>query len=160
MADMLVKLYHIAPAEGLEQALGREGIRLKRAIAPDKSKIEAFARTCAGEDYADEVCVAMSRTPSTCYIATKGRELVGFACFETTAKNFFGPMAVREDCRRRGIGRALLLRSLASMREMGYAYAVIGWPAKTAVPFYETCVQATWIEDETPGLYGQLIDRD
>ena len=160
MADMLVKLSHITPATELENILLNEGIKIKRAIAPNKSKIEDFAKICANENYSDEVSVALSKTPATCYIATKGKKLIGFACFEATAKNFFGPMAVLEEHRRKGVGKVLLLKSLISMREMGYAYAIIGWPTKTAIPFYEKCVDAILIDDETFGLYEQMIEID
>ena len=160
MADMLVKLFHITPAAELENILLNEGIRIKRAIAPNKSKIVDFAKTCTSEDYSDEVSVALSKTPATCYIATKGKKLVGFACFVATAKNFFGPMAVLKEYRRKGIGKVQLLKSLISMQEMGYAYAIIGWPTKTAIPFYEKCVDAILINDETYGLYKPLIEID
>lgn len=160
MPDMLVKLYPLAPPTELENVLLAKGIHIKRALAPDRRKIEEFSRTCAGEDYSAEVSVALAGTPAACYIATKDKELVGFACFEATAKDFFGPMAVRKDYRGRGIGKALLLRSLISMREMGYAYAVIGWPAKAAVPFYEKCVGAVLIGENTHGLYQQMIQFD
>lgn len=160
MADMLVKLFDITPPVELEKSLLGEGIRIKRAIAPDKSKIEEFAKRCASEDYSDEVSVALSTTPTTCYIATKGKELVGFACFEATSKNFFGPMAVLKEYRRKGIGKVLLLKSLVSMQEMGYAYAIIGWPTKTAIPFYEKCVNAILIHDESYGLYSQMIEMN
>ena len=36
------------------------------------------------------------------------------------------PMAVLESERKKGVGRALLLKSLESMQELGYAYAIIG----------------------------------
>ena len=36
-------------------------------------------------------------------------------------------MAVLESERRKGIGKVLLLKSLESMQEMGYAFAIIGW---------------------------------
>lgn len=160
MADMLVKLYHLTPPAELEKTLLAQGVRIKRALAPDRSRIEEFSRTCADQDYSDEVSVALAATPATCYIATKDGEPVGFACFEATAKNFFGPMAVKAEYRGKGIGKALLLRSLISMREMGYAYAVIGWPAATAIPFYEKCAGAVLIGEETHGLYGQMIQID
>ena len=48
-------------------------------------------------------------------------------------------MAVLESERKKGIGKALLLKSLESMQELGYAYAIIGWPAKSAVDFYKKC---------------------
>ena len=112
---------------------------LKRALAPDRNKIIEYAKTCGGEDYSAEVQAAFANNPITCYIATKDKELIGFACFEATAKNFFGPMAVSEEYRKHGIGKVLLLRSLYSMSEMGYGYAIIGWPTKSAIPFYEKC---------------------
>ena len=160
MADMLVKLFHLNSPNELENALLSEGIRIKRALAPDKSKIEEFAKTCANEDYSDEASVALTNVPATCYIATKGKKLVGFACFEVTAKNFFGPMAVLEEYRKKGIGKALLLKSLVSMREMGYAYAIIGWPTKSAIPFYEKTVNAILIDEISSGLYKQMIEID
>lgn len=108
MADMLVKLFHLSSPIELENALLSEGIRIKRALAPDKSKIEEFAKSCTNEDYSDEVSIALTNIPATCYIATKGKKIVGFACFEVTAKNFFGPMAVLEEYRKEGIGKVLL----------------------------------------------------
>lgn len=85
---------------------------------------------------------------------------MGFACFEATAKNFFGPMAVSEAEREKGIGKALLLKSLSSMEEMGYGYAIIGWPAETAVAFYETCVDAVMIDEASSGIYKRMIEID
>lgn len=127
MADMLVKLYNIPYSHDIEENLFKSDIRIKKALAPDRSKIIAFARTCAKDDYSDEVQAAFSNNPITCYIATRGKEISGFACYEATARNFFGPMAVLESERKKGIGKALLLKSLESMQELGYAYAIIGW---------------------------------
>lgn len=88
MADMLVKLYNIPCSHDIEENLSKSGIRIKKALAPDRSKIIAFARTCAKNDYSDEVRVAFSNNSVTCYIATRERELIGFACYEATARNF------------------------------------------------------------------------
>lgn len=101
-----------------------------------------------------------SNNPITCYIATKGKKVIGFACYEATARDFFGPMAVLETERKKGIGRALLLKSLESMRELGYAYAIIGWPAKSAVDFYIKCVDAVMIEENSSGIYKRMIEID
>ena len=103
---------------------------------------------------------AFSNNPITCYIAVREKELIGFACYEATARNFFGPMAVLESERKKGVGRALLLKSLESMRELGYAYAVIGWPAKSAVSFYKRCVDAIMIDEKSSGVYKRMIDID
>lgn len=160
MVDMLVKLYNINSFSEQEDRLLEHGVRIKRALAPDKSKIIKFAQTCSNEDYSDEVEIAFSNHPITCYIATKEKKIIGFACFEVTAKDFFGPMAVLEEERRKGIGKALLLKSLHSMEELGYAYAIIGWPTKSAIPFYEKCVNAKMIEECSSGLYKRMIEID
>lgn len=160
MADMLVSLYEIPGSYEAERQLAGQGIRIKRALAPDRSKIVRFSRTCAGEDYSDEVEAAFCNNPITCYIATKEKNVIGFACFEATAKNFFGPMAVAEKERKKGVGKALLLKSLESMRELGYAYAIIGWPTKSAIDFYKKCVDAIIIGEKSSGVYRRMIEAD
>ncbi len=160
MADMIVNLYSTKLFNMEKDELLKQGIKIKRALAPDKSKVVAFSKTCANEDYSDEVEVAFSNNPITCYIATKGKKILGFACFEVTAKDFFGPMAVLEEERRKGIGKRLLLESLYSMKELGYAYAIIGWPTKSAISFYEKCVGAEMIDEGSLGVYGRMIDSE
>lgn len=160
MADMLVKLYNVPDSRDLEKRLLEEGIRIKKALAPDRSKIVEFSRTCAKDDYSDEVSAAFSNNPITCYIATRDKKIIGFACYEATAKDFFGPMAVSETERKRGIGKALLLKSLESMQELGYAYAIIGWPTTSAIDFYRKCVDAVMIEERSSGVYRRMIEID
>ena len=160
MTDMLVKLYNIPYSHDIEENLSKSGIRIKKALAPDRSKIIAFSRICAKDDYSDEVRAAFSNNPITCYIATRERELIGFACYEATARNFFGPMAVVESERKKGVGRALLLKSLESMRELGYAYAIIGWPTNSAVSFYKKCVDALLVDEKSSGVYKRMIEID
>lgn len=160
MADMLVNLYDIPDPYALEEKLYGEGIRIKKALAPDRSKVVDFSRKCAYDDYSDEVRAAFCNNPVTCYIAVREKKIIGFACYEATAKNFFGPMAVLDSERKKGIGKALLLRSLVSMRELGYAYAVIGWPAKSAVDFYKKCAGAVMIGEGSSGVYKRMIEID
>ncbi len=160
MADMLVKLYNIANSYDIEEKLLKEGVKIKKALAPDRSRIIDFSKICTKEDYSDEVKAAFSNNPITCYIATKGKKIIGFACYEATAKNFFGPMAVLENERKKGIGKALLLKSLESMQELGYAYAIIGWPAKSAIDFYKKCADAVMIDEESSGVYKRMIEID
>lgn len=157
---MLVKLYNIPHSYGIEEELLKSGIRIKKALAPDRSRITAFSKTCAKDDYSDEVQAAFSNNPISCYIAVREKKIIGFACYEATAKDFFGPMAVLESERKKGIGKALLIKSLESMRELGYAYAMIGWPAKSAVDFYKKCVDAVMIDDKSLGVYTRMIDID
>jgi len=82
---------------------------------------------------------------------------VGFACYEATCRNFFGPELVHPERRQRGIGRALLLSALHAMRAEGYAYAIIGWAS--SVDFYRRAVGAFEIEGSEPGIYPPLLVR-
>ncbi len=150
--DYLVKLYDLpsfSPPEGLV---------IKRALAPDLEKILTFVRNNFGEGWMGEARVSLFSVPANCFIAQQQGELVGFACVDATARGFFGPIGVRADQRGKGVGRTLLLRSLAAMREMGYGYAVIGW-ADGAAGFYQKAVQAIPIPDSFPGVYGNLIHQ-
>jgi hypothetical protein len=45
------------------------------------------------------------------------------------------------------------------MWENGYGYAIIGW-TNDAIDFYKKTVQATVIENSSPGIYGRMIDID
>ncbi|HYY94751.1 MAG TPA: GNAT family N-acetyltransferase, partial [Pyrinomonadaceae bacterium] len=105
--------------------------------------------------WADEISVGFARQPVTVYVALRGGRLVGFAAYECTRKDFFGPTGVVEEERGRGLGRALLLACLWALRESGYAYAIVGGvgPAR----FYERAVGATLIPDSSPGVYADPI---
>ena len=158
MADMLVKLFALQPDPALAQRLQAEGVRIRRALPPDRDRVIGIGREQFPE-FAPEPACAFSHLPVHCYIATEGKTLVGFACYEVTAPDFFGPTAVLAGHRRRGIGRALLLASLLALKELGYAYAVIGWPARDAVAFYRNAVGALPIPDDSLGLYRDMIEQ-
>ena len=54
----------------------------------------------------------------------------------------------------------MLLKALESMRELGYAYAIIGWPTNSAVSFYKKCVGAIMIDEKSFGVYKRMIEID
>ena len=108
--------------------------------------------------WADEISVGFARQPVSVFVALRGGKLAGFAAYECTRKNFFGPTGVVERERGRGLGRALLLASLWALRESGYAYAIIGGVGPAA--FYERAVGATLIPDSTPGIYADPLRTD
>jgi GNAT superfamily N-acetyltransferase len=164
MADMLVKLYDIRTDHALVAELQQQGITIKRALAPDLRRIVRFVELNdghwpheSGESWSSECEVAMANHPPSCFIAVQQHAVVGFACYNATAKGFFGPTGVLRESRGQGIGKALLLASLMAMWDEGYGYAVIGWPAPDATAFYEKTVQATVIEGSSPGIYGRMI---
>lgn len=110
----------------------------------------------SGISAAGECDVCFSHTPVSMYIAVRGREILGYACYDATAPDFFGPTRVSVEEQGKGIGRELLLACLESMREEGYAYAVIG-SVEGARPFYEKCVNAVEIPDSRPGIYQNFL---
>ena len=155
MPDMLVHLRKLPSCDALIEALAREGITIQRAIAPDKFRIVEWVRNFNGNYAAGECDSSMSKTPATCYIAVRGKQILGFACYDATALSFFGPTMVMEAERGKGIGKALLLKCLYAMRDEGYVYGIIGGvgPAE----FYEKTVGAALIPDSAPGLYEDFL---
>lgn len=159
MPDMLVNLMLLPPpdASALE-ALNAEGVVVRRARPWEVSQLREFVTSNFGRRWADEMTVGLMRQPVTVFVALREGLPVGFAAYECTRKNFFGPTGVIESERGRGIGRALLLASLWGLRELGYAYAVIGGvgPAE----FYERAVGARLIPDSSPGIYADPIREE
>jgi GNAT superfamily N-acetyltransferase len=147
---MLVKLYALPSLEEALAAVAAHGIVVKRAIAPDRDAVVGWVRAHFASSLS-EVETAFAQVPATCFVALHENRGVGFACYDVTARNFFGPEGVDATWRGKGIGRALLLSALHAQRSAGYAYAIIGGvgPAE----FYEKCVRATSIEGSTPGIY-------
>ncbi len=160
MADMLVKLYPLPAAPGLEEELAARGVRIMKALSLDLSKVVAFTEENGHPSWADEIRASFANNPASCYVAVKNKQVIGFACYEATARGFFGPTLVREDERRQGVGKALLLKCLFSMREMGYAYAIIGWPDPKAIHFYEQACGGMMIPGEGIGVYSRMIGAD
>ena len=122
----------------------------------DRDAVMALVRKNVPDIWAVETERAFAPTPICCYIGLKGNEVAGFAVYEGTRRDYFGPTGVREDLRGSGLGAALLLACLGSMREMGYSYAIIGGvgPAK----FYEKTVGAAVIPGSDVGIFGSLAD--
>jgi len=117
----------------------------------EKHQVVQWVLDNFGQRWASECDVSFARQPVACFIATRSGEIFGFACYDSTCKGYFGPTGVIEIYRGRGIGKALLLSSLHSMHEQGYAYAIIG--AAGPVAFYAKTVGAIEIPDSVPGIY-------
>lgn len=112
MPDMLVKLYDLpdeAPALARSHAFG---VEIRRAMAPDRQRVLDWVRTHSGDCAAGECAVSFAHTPIGCWIATRGSEIVGYACYDATAPDFFGPTRVLDSEQGHGVGTALLLRCL------------------------------------------------
>jgi GNAT superfamily N-acetyltransferase len=171
--DMFVKLYEIDPHKALLQISGVEGkndVTIRRAMAYEKEIVVEFVRETFTETWAgwpSECDVAFSNWPLSCFIAscrvprdkTFDRKVIGFACYDTTCRGFFGPSGVAKPYRRRGIGACLLLSALCSMRQEGYGYAIIGGPDKQEQwDFYSKTVGAIMIAGSENGVYRDMLD--
>ena len=155
MTDMLVKLYSLPQVAPLIEQQRTAGVDVRRAIAPEKHVLVDWVRQTWGAAWASECEVAFTREPVSCYVAIAAQQPIGFACYDTTCRNFFGPIGVLEAFRGQNIGQALLLMCLHTMAEQGYAYAIIGGVGP--IDFYAKTVGATVIEDSTPGVYRGML---
>ncbi len=151
MGDMLVKLYTLPPLAPALTSLQAEGVTIRHAMAYEKQQVMAWVQRTFSAGWASECAMAFQQHPITCFVAVEQQRLLGFACYECTWKNFFGPIGVSTSARRRGIGAALLLACLHAMVASGYAYAIIGDADNAA--FYTRIVGAVPIADSTPGMY-------
>lgn len=150
MPDLLVNLLKLPAAENKS-----EEFIVRRAQPFEISVVRRFVGENFSANWADEISVGFARQPVSVFVATKERELIGFAAYECTRRGFFGPMGVIESAKNSGVGKALLLATLEALKEMGYVYAIIG--AAGPVRFYQKTVGATIIPDSEPGLYTDLL---
>ena len=158
MHDMLVKLYELekycVPVDRFVPT-----VTLRKPIGPEKHRLVEWVGSKFNNSWASEVDMTMGNRPVTCFIAVVHSvlhyELAGFACYDATARGFFGPMGVTTHLRGKGIGKALLLTALLDMRNNGYGYAVIGGvgPAE----FYKKAIGAVDIPDSTPGIWATWV---
>lgn len=155
MTDMLVKLFELPPYHDTQS---EHGITIRRALVPEKHLILDWVRHHFSDYWVSECDVAMSRQPVSCFIATLEDKLIGFACYDTTSRGFFGPTGVAEAARGKGTGKALLLVCLHDMLAQGYGYAIIGGVGP--IEFYEKVVGATVIPESTPSVYKGLLRGD
>lgn len=153
MPDMLVRLYDLPDPLPYYRRVEEQGVVVRRAEPWEREAFRSFIESTFHARWADEAEAAYSRQPVTAFVATHERELIGFAAYECTRRNYFGPTGVREEWRGNGIGAALLFRCLESMYALGYAYAVIGGVHEAGL-FYEKLCGAIEIPGSEPGIYG------
>ena len=147
MSDLLVKLYDL-PGVGAV-----EGYSVRRPLAHERDRVAEWVGQHFTTGWQSEVACAFGEPPTRGWIAIDEttRAIAGFAVYDVVFRGFFGPIGVAESARGRGLGTALTLRALHSMREAGYAYAVIG--GASSVSYYAEAVGAVEIEGSSPGAY-------
>ena len=155
---MLVKLYDLQKVATLDKNFKNREILVRVAMTYEKYEVIEWISRSFGKQWASECSVAFSRQPVSCFIATEKGKIIGFAGYDCTCKNFFGPTGVDEDKRRLGIGQTMLLSCLYAMKADGYAYAIIGGVNST--DFYSKVAGATIIEGSSPGIYYDRLTKN
>ncbi|GAA5117838.1 GNAT family N-acetyltransferase [Luteolibacter yonseiensis] len=155
MIDMLVRLYDLPESSETYRTVSEKGVTLRRARAFERHTVSEFVKENFSPKWVSEVEVAMTRQPISCFIATRDKKILGFACHDTTLRGFFGPTGVSEDARGLGLGKALLFKSLEALRDIGYAYAIIGGVGPRE--FYAKNCGAIEIPGSDPGTYTDLL---
>lgn len=157
MPDMLVKLYELPDGSELYSRLLQKNIRIIRPMTPNKQVVHDWIAEKFGDGWANETDTAFTHFPVSCFIAydTANKRILGFASYESTYRDYFGPTGVDPEARGLGIGGALCLRCMEAMRDEGYAYAIIG--SAGPVDFYKKVVGATVIDGAEVGIYKDLI---
>jgi predicted N-acetyltransferase YhbS len=157
MPDMLVQLLKLPKLEPVMEEMKAAGVIVRRARPYEISRVAEFVSKHFAQTWADEISVGYANKPVSVFIAIVEGEVVGFGAYECTVRGFFGPTGVHESQRGKGVGKALLLACLHGLRDMGYAYGIIGGvgPAE----FYAKAVGATLIPDSSPGVYGEGLKK-
>ncbi len=155
MADMLVNLITL-PQFDIDAHEKKANVKIFRPLAPDKQGVLNFVKELSGVNAMGEMDVCFAHFPPTCFVATIDGELVGYSCYDAVAKDFFGPTAVKQEHRGKGIGKLLLFKTLYAMRECGYVYAIIGCIGPRE--FYEKTVNAKIIDENNNSIYSNFLN--
>jgi len=151
LPDLLVPLYDLPAAT--EQA----ALWVGKPLPHQSPSVLSFIQDNFSSGWKAEAGAAFGSVPPTIIVAADNAtgELAGFCCWDCTAKGFLGPIGVHDDFRGKGVGKAVVIAALHSMKEAGYGYAVIG--AAGPVEFFRKICDARVIEGSTPGIYGNPI---
>lgn len=155
MEDMLVKLYELPDYSNIISDLKSDNIKISRAMSPDKYQILEWIENNSSIYAKGEASVCFSNKPISLFVASKGNQIIGYACYNATKLGFFGPTRVFDTFQGKGIGKALLYVSLLSMQNEGYGYAIIGGVGPKE--FYKKSVNAIEIPNSNPGVYKDFI---
>jgi GNAT superfamily N-acetyltransferase len=107
-----------------------------RSSRADADRVLAFVEREFGRIWRFEASKAFDRELPVCFHTEEQGNITGFAVHDVNNRGlgFFGPTGVAKAQRGRGLGRTLLLASLADLRRLGYDRAVIPWT--DALEFY------------------------
>ncbi len=111
----------------MEEDLMVQGTAMRLANAGEKERVREWVLKNSGYNWSYEAARAIGRAGSGVWIAEEGGEMVAFSVFGSLEHHWFGPVAVVEERRRRGLGSVLLFKTLDSMKRLGIPRAIIPW---------------------------------
>jgi GNAT superfamily N-acetyltransferase len=113
-----------------------------RPTHADAERVLAFVEREFGRIWRFEAAKAFERDVPPAFIAEENGEITGFAVHDVNNRGlgWFGPTGVARSMRGKGVGCKLLRASLADLRRLGYARAIIPWT--DALEFYRKCCGA------------------
>jgi GNAT superfamily N-acetyltransferase len=137
MPDLIVPLYDLPDNVKLLKSLQKKGIVIRHAKPWELDAVAEFINIHFDKGWVSETSVGFSSKPISVLIALDGNQIVGFG--------------VDEAYRGKGIGKALLIESLAGLRSMGYVYGFIGSPGP--VDFYLKAVKGMLLPGDYTSIY-------
>jgi predicted N-acetyltransferase YhbS len=104
---------------------------VERASDSSRAELLDFIEREFGKIWRFEVTRAFRSERPTVFLSRHGGAIAGFSAHDANNHGLatFGPAGVDPSLRRSGIGRKLLLASLADLRLAGYRRATISWAA-------------------------------
>ncbi len=151
--DLLVDLYEVDFKKKEECSY-----KIIRVLSPNSDKVVDFITTNFNVSWASEAKAALYRPNPTCFIAVDNKKIIGFACYDATAKGFFGPLGVDPNYRGKKIGQALTLTCLEALYNDGYAYAIIGGVSERTKAFYDKICRVTPISNSRKIYTTRLVE--
>lgn len=148
--DMIVDLYQPIITEIDNK------YQIKRVLSPNSDNVLEFIGKHFSKGWVSESKAGLYKPNPTCFIAVDDRKIIGFACYDATAKGYFGPTGVDPAYQGQSVGKALLLHALTAMRYDGYGYAIIGGVNAMTRPFYAKSSGAVPI-DNSKKIYQRMI---
>lgn len=117
------------------------GWSVRRAVPADREPALAWVNEHWSFSWRFESELAFAAPVPTLVLARRDAQIGGFACWDVSGLwGTFGPTGTASPLRGQGLGRALLLASLAAMHAQGYRRAEIGWTGPIA--FYAHAADA------------------
>lgn len=153
--DLIVNLYH---EYKINVELKTDKVSIKRLLSPNSDRLVEFVEKNFTKGWASEIKAAIYKNNPTCFIAVSDNEIVGFACYDATAKGYFGPTGVNENFRGLNIGQVLLQKCLTAMKNDGYGYAIIGSVGEKVISFYSKYIELTPVSSSN-SVYVRLINK-